>query len=203
MTIQKKLFITLLVGTTLTLGSPAPAHAGFLGNLLGGAAEVFVPGAGRAVNELTNEIDGTNDRLRQEALEQQRIEAQRQAEEQRLQLRREIEAQVRAEMEGQRTQTQTQPTAPRNTQAPKPTGGSTGTFARASRQAAERDCAQTTFSSAAFNACVRSRVNSYEALRGTQPGQVLERGFDAARDGLDAEGKALFDIMFSSPTQRR
>lgn len=186
MTIQRKLFIALLVGTALTFGSPVPAQAGFLGNLLGGAAEVFVPGAGRAVNELTNEIDGTNDRLRREALEQQRIEAQRQAEEQRLQLRREIEAQVRAEMEGQRTQTQPQ-------LRPKSSTVMTPDMEARWGAADEKACSQTTFSSAAFNTCVRSKKSQRDALNGTLPGQAINGMMNKLQEQTDP---ALFNILF-------
>lgn len=184
MTLQKKLFIALLVGTALTLGSPTPAYAGFLGNLLGGAAEVFVPGAGRAVNELTNEIDGTNDRLRQEALERQRFEAQRQADEQRQQLRREIEAQVRAEMEGQMTQTQ-----PRST----PSTVRTADMEARWRASDEKICGQTTFSSSAFNACVRTKKAERDAINGTLPGQAINGMMNEMQKQMDP---ALFNILF-------
>lgn len=184
MVMQKKLFIVLIVGATLTLGSPTPAHAGFLGNLLGGAAEVFVPGAGRAVNELTNEIDGTNDRLRQDVLEQERLEAQRQAEEQRLQLRREIEAQVRAEMEGQRAQTQ-----PRSTTS---TVRTTDMEARW-RAVDEKVCNQTTFSSSAFQACVRSKKAQRDALNGTPVGTGINGMMNEMQKQMDP---SLFNILF-------
>lgn len=180
MAIQRKLFISLLAGTVITFGTPV--HAGFLGNLLGGAADAFVPGTGRVVNELTNEIDGTNDRIRQEALNQQRLEAQRQAEEERANLRRQIEAEVRAEMTGQQVRT-VSPNASSNME-------------QYWRQADERVCSQTTASSAAFQSCVRNKRAQRESLNGTPVGQTINGVMDQMRQQLGPNGDALFDAMF-------
>ena len=188
MALQKKLFISLLVGTVITLGNPTPVHAGFLGNLLGGAADAFVPGTGRVVNELTNEIDGTNDRIRQEALNQQRLEAQRQAEEERANLRRQIEAEVRAEMEGQRVQT----VSPNSQSSP----NAVNNMEQYWRQADERVCGQTTSSSSAFWACVRNKKAQRDSLNRTSVGQTINGTMDQMRQQLGPNGDALFDAMF-------
>jgi hypothetical protein len=184
MAIQRKLFISLLAGTVITFGTPV--HAGFLGNLLGGAADAFVPGTGRVVNELTNEIDGTNDRIRQEALNQQRLEAQRQAEEERANLRRQIEAEVRAEMEAQRVQT-AQPSIHSSPNT---------NMEQYWRQADERVCSQTTASSAAFQSCVRNKRAQRESLNGTNVGRTINQTMDQMRQQLGPNGDALFDAMF-------
>lgn len=111
MTTPKKLSIAFMVAAAITLApNPAQAQGGFFKRLLGGAAEMVVPGAGGLIHAIGDEVDGTNDRLRKEEADRKAAEAHERSEEVRRQVRAEVEAEVRAEQRAQEAQKPSTPT---------------------------------------------------------------------------------------------